>query len=388
MAQHDEGVKTSLRLVKDVDPEQVTSPEDCDVRSDEPATEEPWFSEAVAILKEPQVKEYLGATTIMPMGMKTEKVDLFEGPSKCHCCINWVMEEPDDTKENLEGTDEVKQHAVLVRKKKSHQKYSHEPLEIDSIVVNSPIIRTALERIFRDYPAIDVETEDWTFEAPFQPFFHYWDDIQELTESEDSEISSHLKVLDKVLSPVFEEPLRLSKNLISHGLISFELLWTLFRSGQSIYCSASHEGDTEFLLILESSRYKRGGPGEESSYSLAGTMVDWDGKSFGLQKMGSKIKQFEGSKRITELSVYPLEAAKDIKTIKSRLEERGRQFERYAGIKYVAYSGIANRLRKFQNIVDYEVETLVCLVKTHRSFGPNYRMISQLTYGPSLMSAS
>lgn len=371
MAQHDEEVKASLRIIEDVDHEQVISPENCGVHSDEPAAEEPWYSEAMAILKDSQVQEYLGATTIpppLPMGMKTEAIDLFEGPSKCDCCINWVKEQPDDIKENLEGTDEVKQHAVLVRKKKSHQKYSHEPLEIDSVVVNSPVIRAALERIFSDYPAIDIETEDWTFQAPFQPFFHYWDEIKGLTESEDSEISLHLKVLYEVLLPVLEEPLRLSKNLISHGLISFDLLWTLFRSGQSIYCSSSHQGDTEYLLVLESSKYKAGAPGEEPSYSLACTMVDWDGKSFGLEKTRSRIKQFDGSKRITELSAYPLEVAEDSETIKSRLYERGLRFERYAGIKYVAYSGIANRLQKYGNIVDYEVEALVSLAETHRSF--------------------
>lgn len=370
MAQCDEEVTHTLDIAKDVDPEEINSADNCDVPSDEPIVEEPWLSDAKAILGIPQDENYLEATVNaapLRVGMKTESIDLFEGPSKCHCCINWVREHPDDIKENLEGTDEVKQHAVIVRRKKSHQQYSHEPLEIDSIVINSPIIRATFETLFSDYPEIDTETESWTFQAPFQPFLHCWTEFKGLMESGDTETSLHLKVLDDVLSPVLEEPLRVSKNLISRGLISFELLWTLFRPGQSIYCSASHEGGTEFLLVLESSKHKPGGSGEEPSYSLTCTMVDWDGNSFGLKEMVSKIAQFGGSKRITELPVYPLEVAEGIETIKSRLFERGLKFERYAGIEYVAYNGIANRLQKYQNIVDYEVEALVS-PSAHRHF--------------------
>lgn len=379
MAQQYEEAPESLRLPQELDFKPVS------ISDDASRAREQWLPEALANFTADtrDMVEVRASNSPPPqMGMKTQPIDLFEGPSRCSCCINWVRERPDDVKENLEETDEVKQHAIVVRRKKSHQKYSREPLEIDSIVVNSPLIRAALKKVFSNCPSIDIEARGWTFEAPFQLFFHYWDEINRLLESGDPNTSQHMKVLCDVLSPVLEEALTLSKNLISRGLISFEPIWTLFKPGQNVYYNSKRKGDPEYLLDLDSCEYKEGREDRDTVYSLICTMVDWDGNSFGRRSMSFSISQFDGSKGITELFVYPLKFCKDIAAVEERFLKRGRRFEELATITY-AYYGMARRRQQFMDIEDYESEALVSL-KSPRPLLTSIGCNSQLIFQPQL----
>jgi len=129
-------------------------------------------------------------------GMKPETMTLFEGPPKCACCINWVEEYPDDIKENIEGAEGAGQYALLVRKRKSHNKDNPDPLELDSILIRSPLIKRVLEGVFRGYPGITVKLEHLSFKAPFAPFLHRWSAFEKAAQSEvHEETQKHMKLL-------------------------------------------------------------------------------------------------------------------------------------------------------------------------------------------------
>ena len=129
-------------------------------------------------------------------GMKPEILDLFEGPPRCKCCTNWVEEYPDDIKENVEAAYGTRQYALLVRRRKSHQKYNADPLEIDSIVVHSPLIKTVLKEAFDGYPGVTVDLEYLSFKAPFAPFLHRWAVLDKAVESESKEeVRKHMTLL-------------------------------------------------------------------------------------------------------------------------------------------------------------------------------------------------
>lgn len=129
-------------------------------------------------------------------GMKPETMTLFEGPPKCTCCINWVEEYPDDLKENIQGAEGTRQYALLVRKRKSHNKDNPDPLELDSIVVRSPLIKRVLEGVFGGYPGVTVKLEHLSFKAPFAPFLHRWAALEKAAKSEaHEETRKHMKLL-------------------------------------------------------------------------------------------------------------------------------------------------------------------------------------------------
>lgn len=364
MAHNDKEADDILQPAQHVEPEQIISPERLQFRPDEPAVEEPWLSDVMAVLDS---ADGMQRSTPLPIGMKPASILLFQGPPKCPCCINWVTEQPDDIEEIPEVTDEIKQHAVLVRRKARHRS-SPQSVEVDSIVVNSPLIRAALEEIFIDRPGIDLEAAAWTFQAPFELFFHYWDELNGLIVPGDCDTSLHMEVLVRVLSPVLEGSLNLSKSLVSDGLITFELIWSIFRPGQIVYCRATREDDAERLLVLEASQYDSAIYGLRDRYSLTCMMVDWDGNSFGRVVVRLQVDRFVGFKRITELPVYPLKIRKDRIAVESRFLQRGRHFEELAGVRYVAYRGIAKCQRRLEIAEGCDAQVLVSLIKTHRPF--------------------
>lgn len=61
----------------------------------------------------------------------------------------WTITYPDDLEEAAEN-DETALFAILVRKKKSFD--PRKKLEIDSIVVQSPLLKTALSTVLKGYP--------------------------------------------------------------------------------------------------------------------------------------------------------------------------------------------------------------------------------------------
>jgi hypothetical protein len=139
-------------------------------------------------------------------GMETRIKALYEGPSKCPCCINWVEEYPDDVGPKAEALEDAERCAVVMRYKKSHGN-SLKTLELDSIVIQSPVLRKMLAEVFEGYPGMMFASKRVVLEAPFAPLFHRWDKLCQLRDSLDSkaedskledtdrEIQEHLKFL-------------------------------------------------------------------------------------------------------------------------------------------------------------------------------------------------
>ncbi|KAK8062666.1 hypothetical protein PG997_014763 [Apiospora hydei] len=325
---------------------------------------EPWFSEVarnfgIGDSVMPVVQDDDAEINIAPKGMKPKPMFLYEGPLRCPCCPNWVKEYPNDVKEVVETTNVVQQHAVVIRKKKAHKKNPHKPLEIHSIVIYSSLIREALKQhVFDGYAGVNLEVEDLVFEAPFREFFHRWEKLNDcITNGEDPRTVAHLNVLHEILQPEVEEQLNLSKSLVKKGLITFDLLWSLFKPGECIYAPAT-QGWPERLMLLETAKYDEDWQ-KKPFYRLNYKFIEWDGRRLGFNKELRRIYGFEGPERITELPVYPLSYHGTIDAVKDRCYQRGRRFEQLAGLHYVAYRGTAYRRLQFMMVLDHDSETLL-----------------------------
>jgi hypothetical protein len=53
------------------------------------------------------------------------------------------------------------------------------------------------------------------------------------------------------------------------------------------------------------------------------------------------IEIFEGSKKYTDLGIYPLDIHPEKAAVVERLVARGRKFSSYTGVHYLAYDGLA-----------------------------------------------
>lgn len=247
----------------------------------------------------------------------------------------WVDAIPEDLTEAAENAETLK-FALLVRNKKSYD--SRKSLQIDSIVVQSPLIKKALEEVFDDYPGITTTLDRLTFTSDFRPFVYRWHKFEEtLAATADQETKKHLELLHKVLHSELKDTIAAKKDLIHHGVITFEHLWTLFEPNDLVYTiKDGHERIFEVNYSFNAEDNNGG-----SLFTMSCSMVDWNGEMFGTRAETLSVDDFEGTNQITRLSAFPLRFHPEKDAVTKRLLQRGRLFEQYQEYHFMDYKGIA-----------------------------------------------
>lgn len=270
------------------------------------------------------------------IGSLCEAKTLYKGPSKCDCCINWVEEYPVDVKASVEKTLDAKRHAIICRVGKSHND-SKEPLELHSIIVQSPVLKSILGDIFTGYPGITTTLENVEFHAPFWEFLYRWDVLAKAGAGYESESSEHKHVdlLIATLSSQLGSVHSVAKDLIQNNVITYDYLWVLFAPGTLVY---SRLLDQDCLFEVEKTKYYKG---QCQIYVLHCKYIEWDGEDFGWQTKRIKIEPFSGTKSVQDLDVYPITRHNAPEDTQSKLLERGRKFVSINnGLCHRAYRGI------------------------------------------------
>ncbi|MCJ1385816.1 hypothetical protein MMC17_008940 [Xylographa soralifera] len=267
-------------------------------------------------------------------GMACKAVSLYEGPEKCMCCINWVSKNADEVEEakimtnNLHGDA-----AVLIRQRNGHG--GEDPFMIHSITIQSPLIKSALQKVLRGYPGVSPELDNVTFDAPFEPLFHRWDTLLKASRDESStETRKHLKVLVDILEPEFAKSRNILRECRTHGVVKFESLWLIFTPGDLVYSVV--DGQECITRLNEASYVTSHG---KRYFELLSENVDFDGHVFGFGACDIHIDNYRGTMKTTDLVAMPLELRTDRLDIKERLTKRGRKFEQLRGYNFKAYKG-------------------------------------------------
>jgi len=250
--------------------------------------------------------------------------------------ISWTTKYPDGLEEAAEDADTAK-FALLVRNKKSYD--SRKKLEIDSIVIQSPLLKEALQDVLKDYPGVTATLVRLTFAAPFRPFVHRWPQLKQalVDEKYDADTREHLKLLHDVLHTELKDTIAAVKDYVKNKVITFEHVWAIFHPG-SIICSTRYgKPIAAQLQVGEYIEHQRYG----TCLQLKCERIDWDGTRFGFVTSLFYVLPFGGTMVITDLDCYPFEYHLDKEGITRTLVERGRRFEALAGYNYRRYDGQA-----------------------------------------------
>jgi hypothetical protein len=246
-----------------------------------------------------------------------------------------VTEYPDDAVAAAENA-ETAQFAFLVRNKISYD--SRKTLEIDSIIVQSPLLKEALGIVLKGYPGITTNLQRLVFAAPFQPFVHRWTKLVEVLETTTDEVTrAHLKLFHQVLYEELKDAIAAKNDLVANGVITYEHLWTIFEPGVLVY--GTDEGK-ERIFELQSANYQD----DESSVpslQLYCREIDWDGDKFGSSSLYLPNNEFKGTKPIRRLAYFPLSFHPHEQDLINRLTIRGKIFQKFAGYHFMAYRGPA-----------------------------------------------
>lgn len=268
------------------------------------------------------------------LGMITDVKNLYPSKPDNRGRTTWVDTYPDDLEEAAENA-ETARYALLIRNSKCYD--GRKKLQIDSIVVQSPLLKDALGKILRDYPGITTTLDRLTFKAPFQPFVHRWKNLLEaLGTEQDPESKSHLGLLHRVLEAELRDDLKARDDFILNGVITFSTMWMIFEPGSTVF---SVKDGQNCAAKFNSGSYQSSRCG--AHYALSCQIVDWDGENFGLGGAQFSVWEWEGTKKITKLSAYPLGYHPNLSKLKDELVSRGKAFQELSGYHYKHYQGIA-----------------------------------------------
>ncbi|KAF2114279.1 hypothetical protein BDV96DRAFT_112945 [Lophiotrema nucula] len=249
---------------------------------------------------------------------------------------SWTSKEPADTAP-AEGEDTIG-HAIVLRLQKS--KDSRKGYEINSMVVQSPALKSALAEILDGYPGVFCNLDRLVFQAPFAPFVHRWGAFLEYMERDDLDAGTkeHIVLLHEILRKELADTIKAFEDYVTNGVVTFEHAWIVFQPDAVVVVQSGPA--EQIALRLKSGSYKETDD-EGNFFALKCQRVDWNGKSFGWADEHVKVPDFEGTQPIHELPVFPLAFHPRKEGVKQALIERGQRFASLAGYNYRSYDGPA-----------------------------------------------
>ncbi|KAM0561595.1 hypothetical protein ACHAPJ_002763 [Fusarium lateritium] len=271
------------------------------------------------------------------VGLLTESKDLYAKFDK-NGDRSWTDKYPDDLEEAAEN-EETQKYAVIIRKKKPREADSNKPLEIDSLVIQSPYLKRVLGKVFEDYPGIVTEVSRLKFSAPFECFVHRWDLFTAAKDDSnyDDITRSHVGLLHKIMRDELGDIIQLREDYFKNRAVAFEHAWAIFPPGCTVWGSVKGK---PVAVRFDSGYYAKTQCGG-MAYVMNCKGIDWDGKSMGWVDITMQVNDFPGTVPFSNLSCYPLKYHPQPEAARELLLQRGRKFESLAGYCYKAYSGTA-----------------------------------------------
>ncbi|PNP83567.1 hypothetical protein FNYG_03130 [Fusarium nygamai] len=200
------------------------------------------------------------------------------------------------------------------------------------------------------------------------------------------EKKQHLKILIKYLDHDFESTKESLYPMLKNGLITFELLWALWKPDTLVYATTYGNASEPRVFKVESAHLHhsvmRG-----SYYHIEGKYMEFDGKRFGYGNTSVEIDGFQGAKKIKSLPCYPLEYHHNEQKLRLDLIERGKKFASLSGVHYKSYKGIAFMKRRNGSVMKFNIQSSRVMIDPtiFRKTNPNYSVSTVKPKDPDII---
>jgi ATPase family associated with various cellular activities (AAA) len=323
-----------------------------------------------------EVVDITAAVDDKDIGMTCSLKNLYSGKEDKHGRFQWQDTIPKDVGIPVENAETAK-FALIVR----YVKVYNDPrkvLALHSVSVQSPLLKKLLQPVLKDYPGFSSNLKRLELKGKFEPLIHRWDRLKEETAKigdtteEEKQMREHAKLFYGLVSDEFRDVIDSSQDMIAKGVITFELLWTIFVPGSIVF---TRQDGQEMALKLISTKYGSRGQGQIVLW-VQGRYVDWDGSKFGSAKLNIAIPQFQGTRKFSSLAALPIDHHPDKEALLKRLLDRGNTFESIAGSHYRAYSGFGWNRCMFENRrVKYNITGRIVIdASGWNRFNPNFAL--------------
>lgn len=275
-------------------------------------------------------------------GMKCETKDFY----KTKDSSAWTHKYPDYLEEAVEN-DETAQLAFLKRNDNSSS--TRKKFSLNSLIIQSPLLKKALGTVFSGYEGVTTDLKRLKFKKPFAPFVHRWEKFQEVKNNEtDATTKKHLELLWDTLEVQLRDTISTQKDLIANGVMTHDYLWTMFEPGCLVFQKSS---DTERVLQVRSATHDH----HSNKITLQTRYVEWGGQEFGWMEEEQEIEGFEGTKKITDISIIPLSYHEDSIGVQQRCIARGSSWEGLCGYHFKSYKGVATSIEDSRFNIDSRI---------------------------------
>ncbi|KAG8722059.1 hypothetical protein FRC08_007480 [Ceratobasidium sp. 394] len=139
-----------------------------------------------------------------------------------------------------------------------------------------------------------------------------------------------LHILIKFIEAHFQETVEELERLKEDGYISFKFLWTLCVPGSMVEVEDQATGSPMGAKV-ESWGYGNNG----NSFTMQGVKYVWNGKVFKQNHVSVGVSPFKGLMKLGQL---PIKVLSD--HVRKYLIDRGKLYEKFAGMHYLAYNGL------------------------------------------------
>ncbi|KAH9995334.1 hypothetical protein F4779DRAFT_623208 [Xylariaceae sp. FL0662B] len=181
----------------------------------------------------------------------------------------------------------------------------------------------------------------------------------------------HLRVLIKYLDTDHAETKKSLYPMLENGLITFDLLWALWKPNTLAYTTTYGSVDQPRVFKVEMAE-KHYSIMRGEYYYVEGKYFEYDGKQFGFGSMAEEIPEFRGARKITSLGTYPLKYHKNEAQLRKDLIERGKKFVSIGGVHFKSHQGMAYHKKK-KSVIKVNINGRVMIDPAiHRRINPNY----------------
>ncbi|KAI5861500.1 hypothetical protein GGS23DRAFT_611485 [Durotheca rogersii] len=181
----------------------------------------------------------------------------------------------------------------------------------------------------------------------------------------------HLRVLIKYLDTDHAETKKSLYPMLENGLITFDLLWALWKPNTLAYTTTYGSVDEPRIFKVEVAE-KHYSIVKGEFYYVEGKYFEFDGKQFGYGSMSEEISEFRGARKITSLGCYPLKYHKNEAQLRKELIDRGKKFVSLGGVHYKSHQGMAYHKKK-KAVIKVNINGRIMVDPAiHRRINPNY----------------
>ncbi|KAF5666353.1 AAA family ATPase [Fusarium heterosporum] len=196
----------------------------------------------------------------------------------------------------------------------------------------------------------------------------------------------HLKVMIKYINHDFKSTKESLYPMLESGLITFDLLWALWKPNTLAY-TTTYGSTTEPRVFKVEVAHLHHSVIKGDFYHVGGKYFEFDGKRFGYGNMSVEMEEFQGAKKITSLSCYPLQYHRNEDKLRRDLIERGKKFVSLSGVHYKSYQGIAFMKRKKGAVMKFNIQPSRVMIDPtiFRRINPNYNVSTVKPKDPDIL---